>query len=71
MGKAGRDPSVCVDPGCLIEGTNTLIVQGQDQRFFYVIMRLVKLRSLEEVRNMVPAPVPFSLARFLLEQKLR
>ena len=71
MGKAGRDPSVCVDPGCLIEGTNTLIVQGQDRRFFYVIMRLVKLRSLEEVRNMVPAPVPFSLARFLLEQKLR
>lgn len=71
VGKAGRDPSVCVDPGCLIEGTNTLIVQGQDQRFFYVIMRLVKLRSLEEVRSMVPAPVPFSLARFLLEQKLR
>ena len=57
-----------LEAGCVVEGTNNLSVQGQDHRSFCVIIRMVKLRSLREVRDMVPTPVPFPLARSLLEQ---
>jgi E3 SUMO-protein ligase PIAS1 len=71
MGKAGRDPPVAVPLGtAAVEGSNRLSVQCQDQRAFSVLMRVVRRRTLDEVKGLVPAPASFLTARAYLERSL-
>jgi hypothetical protein len=71
MGKAGRDPPVTIPLGVTaVEGTNRLSVQCQDQRAFSVLLRLVRRRTLDEVKGLVPAPATFPTARAFLERSL-
>ena len=70
MGKAGRDPPVTIPGHAFVEGTNRLSVQCQDQRAFSVLLRVVRRRSLDEVKGLVPAPASFPTARAFLERSL-
>jgi hypothetical protein len=53
-----------------MEGANRLSVQCNDQRAFSVLMRVVRWRSLDEVRGLVPAPAAWPTARAFLEREL-